>query len=59
MTKATKATAVTIQYEVYDRQDRPVVKERTFPSEAALERWTEKFGGNVTILRYSFAKEQN
>lgn len=47
--------AITIQYEATIArrgQLTTTVKERTFPSEKALDRWVEKNEGNVTILRY-------
>jgi hypothetical protein len=54
MTKTT-TDAVTIQYEISIArrgQLTTTVKEKTFKSEEALNRWAEKNAGNVTILRY-------
>lgn len=33
---------ITLRYNVFDRNDRLVTKEKTFKSEEALQRWTEK-----------------
>jgi hypothetical protein len=54
-------TNITVQFEMTTArrgQMTTTIKERTFPSEAALDRWTEKMAGNVTILRYLDARTQ-
>jgi hypothetical protein len=46
---------ITVQYSITMArrgQITTTVKERTFPSEAALERWAAKMSGNIEILRY-------
>lgn len=46
---------VTIQFEVIITrrgQMTTTVKEKSFKSQEALERWAEKMAGNITILRY-------
>lgn len=50
-----KAKPVTVQFEMVIARRGALtttVKERRFPSEAALQRWADKHAGNVTILRY-------
>ena len=49
--------AVTIRYEV--NRTRPVVKEKTFASEAAMQRWVEKqeeAGRVLSVLAYSYGR---
>jgi hypothetical protein len=46
---------ITIQFEATIArrgQITTTVKEKSFKSEEALERWAEKMSGNITILRY-------
>lgn len=50
---------ITIQYEITTSrrgQMTTKVAERSFPNEAALERWAEKNADNVTILRYEVGR---
>ena len=47
---------VTIQYEITIArrgQLTTTVKEKTFRSQAAFERWLSRMAGNVTVLRYA------
>ena len=51
---------VTIQYVVWTARRGQLVqtvKERTFPSDKALNRWAEKHAGNIEILRYEHSDE--
>lgn len=46
---------ITIQYEITIARRGALttaIRERTFKSQTALERWLEKQAGNVTVLRY-------
>ena len=56
MRKSTDRKPSTIQYQVFDRNERVATKERTFASQDAMQRWvarqTETNGNFITVTAY-------